>query len=128
MLSEEKFYDKAQKFALYPTVNDEFFTFQELKDKISKTQTDKDEKLIILYASNKDEQHPYIEAAKEKGYEVLLLDSPIISHLIQKLETSNEKVTFSRVDADVIDKLIKKDHQEISKLSDKEKEKLKNNY
>ena len=125
MLSEEKFFDKAQKFALYPNVDEKFFTLDELKEKISKTQTDKDGKLVILYASNKNEQHPYIEAAKEKGYEVLLLDSPIISHLIQKLETSNEKVTFSRVDADVIDKLIKKDHQEISKLSDKDKEKLK---
>jgi molecular chaperone HtpG len=125
MLSEEKFFDKAQKFALYPNVDEKFFTLEELKDKISKTQTDKDGKLVILYASNKNEQHPYIEVAKEKGYEVLLLDSPIISHLIQKLETSNEKVTFSRVDADVIDKLIKKENQEISKLSDKEKEKLK---
>ena len=125
MLSEEKFFDKAQKFALYPNVDEKFFTLDELKEKISKTQTDKDGKLVILYASNKNEQHPYIEAAKEKGYEVLLLDSPIISHLIQKLETSNEKITFSRVDADVIDKLIKKDHQEISKLSDKDKEKLK---
>jgi molecular chaperone HtpG len=125
MLSEEKFFDKAQKFALYPNVDEKFFTLEELKDKISKTQTDKDGKLVILYASNKNEQHPYIELAKEKGYEVILLDSPIISHLIQKLETSNEKVTFSRVDADVIDKLIKKENQEISKLSDKEKEKLK---
>jgi len=125
MLSEEKFFDKAQKFALYPNVDEKFFTLEELKEKISKTQTDKDGKLVILYASNKNEQHSYIEVAKEKGYEVLLLDSPIISHLIQKLETSNEKVTFSRVDADVIDKLIKKENQEISKLSDKEKEKLK---
>ena len=125
MLSEEKFFDKAQKFALYPNVDDKYFTFDELKEKISKTQTDKDGKLVILYASNKNEQHPYIEAAKEKGYEVLLLDSPIISHLIQKLETKNEKATFSRVDADVIDKLIKKENEEISKLNDKEKEKLK---
>merc|ERR1712086_552571 len=125
MLSEDKFFDKAKKFALYPTVNDEFFTFEELKGKISKTQTDKDEKLIILYASNKDEQHPYIEAAKAKGYEVLLLDSPIISHLIQKIESSNEKLNFTRVDSDVIDKLIKKDEKEVSKLDDKEKEKLK---
>ena len=70
MLSEEKFYDKAQKFALYPTVNEEFLTFEELKEKISKTQTDKDGKLVVLYASNKNEQHPYIETAKEKGYEV----------------------------------------------------------
>jgi molecular chaperone HtpG len=125
MLSEEKFYEKAQKFALYPTVNDEFLTFEELKEKVSKNQTDKDGKIVILYASNKNEQHPYIETAKEKGYEVLLLDSPIISHLIQKIETSNDKITFSRVDADVVDNLIKKENEEISKLDDKEKEKLK---
>ena len=125
MLSEEKFFDKAQKFALYPTISGDYFTFEELKDKISKTQTDKDGNLIILYASNKNEQHSYIEAAKEKGYEVLLLDSPIISHLIQKIETSNEKVKFSRVDADVIDKIIKKENKEVSKLDDKQKEKLK---
>ena len=125
MLSEEKFYEKAEKFALYPTVNDEYFTLEELKKKISKTQTDKDGKLVILYTSNKDEQHSYIEAAKDKGYEILVLDSPIISHLIQKIETSNDKITFSRVDADVIDKLIKKENEEISKLDDKEKEKLK---
>jgi molecular chaperone HtpG len=125
MLSEEKFFDKAQKFALYPTVNGDYFTFEELKDKISKNQTDKDGNLIILYTSNKNEQHSYIEAAKEKGYEVLLLDSPIISHLIQKIETSNEKVNFSRVDADVIGKIIKKKNEEVSKLDDKQKEKLK---
>ncbi|MGY8945635.1 MAG: molecular chaperone HtpG [Flavobacteriales bacterium] len=125
MLSEEKFFDKAQKFALYPTVNEDYFTFEELKEKVSKNQTDKDGNLIILYASNKNEQHSYIEAAKEKGYEILILDSPIISHLIQKIETSNEKVNFSRVDADVIDKLIKKENEEISKLDEKEKEKLK---
>ena len=125
MLSEEKFYEKAEKFALYPTVNDQYFTLEELKKKISKTQTDKDGKLVILYTSNKDEQHSYIEAAKDKGYEILVLDSPIISHLIQKIETSNDKITFSRVDADVIDKLIKKENEELSKLDDKEKEKLK---
>ena len=125
MLSEEKFYEKAEKFALYPTVNDEYFILEELKKKISKTQTDKDGKLVILYTSNKDEQHSYIEAAKNKGYEILVLDSPIISHLIQKIETSNDKITFSRVDADVIDKLIKKENKELSKLDDKEKEKLK---
>tara|TARA_Y100000741_G_scaffold353748_1_gene327294 strand:+ start:523 stop:2397 length:1875 start_codon:yes stop_codon:yes gene_type:complete len=125
MLSEDKFFDKAKSFALYPTVDDKYLTFDELKVKIAKNQTDKDGKLIILYASNKDEQHSYIETAKSKGYEVLLLDSPIISHLIQKLETTNEKISFARVDADVIDKLINKETNEVSKLSDKEKEKLK---
>jgi len=126
MLSEDKFFDKAQNFALYPNVDNGFFTFEELKDKVSKSQTDKDGNLILLYASNVNDQHSYIESAKEKGYEVLLLDSPIISHVIQKLETSNEKIKFTRVDADVVDKLIQKDEKEVSKLNDKEKEKLKN--
>ena len=126
MLSEDKFFDKAQNFALYPNVDNGFFTFEELKGKVSKSQTDKDGNLILLYASNVNDQHSYIESAKEKGYEVLLLDSPIISHLIQKLETSNEKIKFTRVDADVVDKLIQKDEKEVSKLNDKEKEKLKN--
>ena len=125
MLSEDKFFDKAQNFALYPNVDDKFFTFDELKEKISKSQTDKDGNIIILYASNVNDQHSYIQAAKDKGYEILLLDSPIISHLIQKLETSNEKIKFTRVDADVIDKLIQKDEKEISKLDEKQKEKLK---
>ena len=125
MLSEDKFFDKAQKFALYPTVNDSFFTFDEFLEKTKDAQTDKDGNQIVLYAANKDAQHSYIESAKEKGYEVLLLDSPIISHLMQKLETSNEKVKFTRVDADHIDNLIKKDDTIISKLSDKEKETLK---
>ncbi len=125
MLSEDKFFDKADKFALYPTVDGSFFTFEELQEKIKDSQTDKDDKLVILYASNEDEQHTYIQAAKDKGYEVLLLDSPIVSHLIQKLETSKEKITFARVDADHVDNLIKKDEETISKLSDEEKETLK---
>ena len=125
MLSEDKFFDKAQKFALYPTVDDSFFTFQEFLEKTKDAQTDKDGNQIILYAANKDAQHSYIQSAKDKGYEVLLLDSPIISHLMQKLETSNDKVKFTRVDADHIDNLIKKDDTVISKLSDEEKETLK---
>jgi len=126
MLSEDKFYDKAKKFALYPTVNDTFFTFDELVEKTKDTQVDKDGNHVLLYAANKDAQHSYIQAAKEKGYEVLLLDSPIISHLMQKLETSGDgKIKFTRVDADHIDNLIKKDDNVISKLSDEEKEKLK---
>jgi molecular chaperone HtpG len=125
MLSEDKFFDKAQKFALYPTVDDAFYTFNEFIEKTKDAQTDKDGNQIILYAANKDAQHSYIHSAKEKGYEVLLLDSPIISHLMQKLETSNEKVKFTRVDADHIDNLIKKEDTVISKLSDEEKESLK---
>ncbi len=125
MLSEDKFFEKADKFALYPTIDGKYFTFEELEAKIKDTQTDKDDKLVILYASDKEAQHSYIEAAKAKGYEVLLLDSPIVPHLMQKLETSKEKISFARVDADHIDNLIKKEDTTISKLSDEEKEKLK---
>lgn len=125
MLSDDKFFDKADKFALYPTVDGAFYTFEELQEKIKATQTDKDNKLVLLYASDKEAQHSYIEAAKAKGYEVLLLDSPIISHLMQKLETSKENISFARVDADHIDNLIKKDEEQISKLSEEEKETLK---
>lgn len=125
MLSEPKFYEKAGAFMLYPTVNDTFLTLDELKEKIKDVQTDKDGKLIVLYAANKDAQHQYIEAAAAKGYEVLLLDSPIVAHLIQKLEGDNENLSFVRVDADHIDNLIKKDDTVISKLSDEQQEKLK---
>ena len=125
MLTEDKFFDKAQDFMLYPTVDGNYHTFAELKEKLAAAQTDKDDKLVLLYASNKEEQHSYIAAAKDKGYEVLLLDSPIISHLIQKMETSQEKISFARVDGDHIDNLIKKDEEAISKLSDQEKETLK---
>mgnify|MGYP001628261552 FL=1 len=125
MLSEDKFLEKADKFALYPTVDGDFYTFEELEAKIKDNQTDKDDKLVILYASDKEAQHSYIEAAKKKGYEVLLLDSPIVPHLMQKLETSKENLSFVRVDADHVDNLIKKEDTTISKLSDEEKEKLK---
>tara|TARA_B100000686_G_scaffold354666_1_gene466259 strand:- start:25720 stop:27600 length:1881 start_codon:yes stop_codon:yes gene_type:complete len=125
MLSEEKFFEKADKFALYPTTDGEYLTYNELEKKIKPNQTDKDDKLIILYASNVEDQHSYISTAKEKGYTVILLDSPIISHLIQKIETSKSKVSFSRVDGDSIEKLIQKDETVLSKLSEKEKEKLK---
>lgn len=124
MLSEDKFYDKAEKFALYPTVDGSFFTLEELKEATKDLQIDKDDKHIILYASNVDEQHAYIEAAKEKGYQVVLLDSPIVSHLIQKLESSNEKLSYARVDGDAIENLIKKEEATVSKLSEEEKEKL----
>ena len=125
MLSEEKFYEKAGAFVLYPTVDDKYFTLEELKENLKETQTDKDGKLVVLYAGNKEAQHSYIEIAKEKGYEVLLLDSPIISHLIQKIENDNKDLSFVRVDSDHIDNLIKKEETTISKLSDTEKESLK---
>ncbi len=124
MLSEPKFYEKAGAFTLYPTVSGTYYTLEELKDKIKDTQTDKDGNLVVLYASNKDSQDSYISAAKNKGYEVLLLDSPIVSHLIQKLEADNEKMTFVRVDADHISNLIKKEDNVISKLSEEEQKTL----
>lgn len=124
MLSEEKFFEKAEAFALYPTVDGDYYTYEELYNKIKAKQTDKDDKLVILYASNAEEQHSYIQAAKAKDYEVLLLDSPIVSHLIQKLEGAKENVTFSRVDADHVDKLIKKEDQAISKLTEAEQKQL----
>lgn len=125
MLSEPKFYEKAGDFVLYPTVDEKYFTLTELKEKIATNQTDKNGKLVVLYASNKEAQHGYIDIAKEKDYEVLLLDSPIVSHLIQKLEADNENLTFVRVDSDHIDKLIQKEDTQISKLSEEESTKLK---
>ncbi|NQX80860.1 MAG: molecular chaperone HtpG [Flavobacteriaceae bacterium] len=125
MLSDDKFFEKATKFTLYPTVDGKYHTIDALKESLKDNQTDKDGNLIVLYSSNKEAQHSYIEEAKKKGYNVVLLDSPIISHLIQKLESSNENVKFTRVDSDFIDNLIKKDDTQISKLSDEEKDKLK---
>lgn len=125
MLTEPKFYEKAGEFTLYPTVDGKYFTLAELKEKIKDNQTDKNDNLIVLYASNKEAQHSYIAEAKERGYEVLLLDSPIVTHLIQKLEADNEKMQFARVDADSIDKLIQKSDDEISKLSEEEQQQLK---
>ncbi|TVZ59069.1 molecular chaperone HtpG [Flavobacteriaceae bacterium MAR_2010_105] len=124
MLSEEKFFEKADAFALYPTVDGKYYTYEELYNKIKANQTDKDDKLVILYAADKDAQHSYIEAAKAKGYEVLLMDSPIVSHLMQKLETSKENISFNRVDADHIDNLIKKEDTKISKLTEEQKTEL----
>jgi len=118
MLSEEKFFEKSDAFALYPTVDGKYYTYEELFNKIKANQTDKDGKLVVLYTSDKDAQHSYIESAKSKDYEVLLLDSPIISHLIQKLESTKENVTFARVDGDHINNLIKKDETTISKLDE----------
>jgi len=124
MLTEDKFYEKAQDFALYPTVEGKYFTLSELREKIKDNQTDKDGNVVVLYTSNKEEQHSYIETAKEKGYEILLLDSPIITHLLQKVESESEKISFVRVDSDHIDSLIKKDEEQISKLSEDEKKEL----
>ena len=125
MLTEEKFFEKAESFYLYPTVDGEFFTYEELKEKSAPLQTDKDGKIIYLYASDKDAQHSYIEGAKAKGYQVLLMNTPIVGHLLQKLEGSKENMSFVRVDSDSIDNLIKKEDTTPSKLSEDEKTVLK---
>ncbi|SKB80258.1 molecular chaperone HtpG [Soonwooa buanensis] len=125
MVTEDKFYEKSDKFMLYPTTDGKYLLWDELIENIKDKQTDKNGKTVILYASNTDLQDSYIQTAKAKGYEVLLMDSPLVPHLIQKLESTKDKVTFARVDADNINKLIEKDEPVIAKLNDGEKENLK---
>ena len=125
MLTDDKFYEKAADFVLYPTVDGKYYTLTELKEAIQSFQTDKNGKIVVLYAQNKEQQYAAIEEATAKGYQVLLLDSPIVPHLIQKLEGDNEGLTFARVDAAPITKLIEKDEPIIAKHSEEEKQTLK---
>jgi molecular chaperone HtpG len=125
MLSEEKFYEKAQKFALLKNTDGKSFTFEEYSEKVKPAQTDKDKRVIYLYTTNIEEQHSFIETAKERGYDVLVFDSPIDPHYINQLESKLENTSFVRVDSDTIDKLIKKDDAQPSKLSEEEQNKLK---
>ncbi len=125
MLSEEKFYEKAKKFALLKNVDGKYFTFDEYKSLIEKNQTDKDKKLVYLYTTDADKQYPYIENAKSKGYDVLLMDGVIDNHFVNHLEQKFENARFVRVDADVIGKLIQKEEAAASKLDDKTKEDIK---
>ena len=124
MLTEQKFFDKANDFALYKNTENHYYTFSEFFEKVKEPQKNKDGKTIILYTNDKKEQHSFVKTATDKGYEVLELGGPLISHLISRLESTNTDVQFSRVDADIIDKLIEKEDTEVSKLSDKEKDKL----
>ncbi len=126
MLTEEKFFERAQKFFLFKDVEDKFYTFDELKEQIKEAQTDKHGNLVVLYASDKDEQYNFIAAAQQKNYKVVILDTPLTAHLVGKLEQAFEETKFARVDADTIDKLIEKEEEIPSKLSDEEKEKVKN--
>lgn len=132
MISDEKFYERSNAFALFPTTENTFYTFAELKEKISPNQTDKDGNLIVLYTSDEEEQHGYIEQAKERGYVVVKLDTMIDNHFIQQLETKNEpsadrqgKTQFKRVDADIISNLIPKEESAVSVLSNEQEEQLK---
>lgn len=124
-LADEKFYEKAQKFFLLKNTDGKYFTLDEYKSHIETLQKDKNDTLVYLYAADVDTQHVYIEAAKDKGYDVLLMDGFLDTHFINMLEQKIEKSKFTRVDADIIDKLIEKDEVQPSKLSDEEKEKLK---
>ncbi len=125
MLSDDKFGERALKFNLLKNVEGKSFTHDEYLDHVRPLQTDKDENLILLYAANKSEQHTFIDAAINRGYDVLLMDSPLDSHLVNMLESKLEKVRFVRVDADTVDKLIVKEEPLPSKLTEEEQERLK---
>jgi molecular chaperone HtpG len=124
-LTDQKFMEKYKTFMLFPTVNDEYLTWDEMIEKTKTNQTDKDENHIILYSSDKEKEFSYLKSAQDKGYEVIVLDSQLVPHLIQKFESENEKLRFVRIDSGHIDELIKKEETSISLLSDKEKEDLK---
>ena len=120
MLTDEKFCERAEKFALLKNCNDKFFSHEEYKTLIEPNQTDKDKKLVYLYTADKIEQYTYIESAKNKGYDVLLFDSQLDSHFVNLLESKFKDSTFARVDADHIDKLICKEEIERPDLSEEE--------
>jgi molecular chaperone HtpG len=125
MISDEKFYERSNSFALFPTTENSFYTFAELKEKITPNQTDKDGNLVVLYTSDEEEQHSYIVQAKERGYEIVKLDTMIDNHFIQQVEMKNEKTQFKRVDADIVSNLIPKEEEAVSVLSKEQEEKLK---
>ena len=125
MLSEEKFYDRAEKFSLLKNTDKEFFTFEDYKKKIEPLQKDKDKVLVYLYATNVEEQHAYIAKAKAKGYDVLLMDTVLDNHFVNLLEQKWKDTRFVRVDSDVVEKLIPKEDSIPEKLSKEEQEKLK---
>jgi len=124
-VTDEKFYERAKTFYLFKNIENKYFTFDEYKTHIEALQKDKEENLIYLYTSDVDSQHVYIHAAKERGYDILLFDGFLDTHFINMLEQKLEKSRFTRVDADVIDKLIQKDEVQVSKLSEEDTKKLK---
>ena len=118
MLSEQDFYDKAKGYALFKDIDGKCFTYEEYRDLIKDAQTDKDGNLIYLYATDKDEQYTYIQAARDKGYSVLLFDGQLDTPLVGLLEQKFEKSRFSRVDGDVVDRLIRKEEEKSTELSE----------
>jgi len=125
ILTEEKFWEKAEKFTLLKNVDDKCFTIEEYKTLIAENQTDKEGKLVFLYTSDKDGQHAYVEAARAKGYDVLLMDGQLDVHIVSKLEQHIDKSSFVRVDSDVVENLIVKGEKTTLTLSEPEQETLK---
>lgn len=125
MISEEKFYDRATKFALLKSVDNTYATLEEYKEKVKETQKDKNGKIVYIYANNDKEQHSFIESAKSAGYDVLLMDNVIDNHTMQHLEQKDQEVRFVRVDSDTVDQLIPKDEVAESVMSEKDQEKVK---
>jgi molecular chaperone HtpG len=125
MISEEKFYDKGKDFVLLNNTQNEYFTLEEYKEKVKPAQTDKNDMLVYLYATDSDKQDTFIQSANKKGYDVLNLNSPIDPHFISQLEQKLEKTSLKRVDADVADKIISKEDQTVNVLNDDEKAKVK---
>ncbi len=125
MLTDDKFYEKAIKFALLKDVDGKFYTFEEYKKKIEANQKDKYDKLVFIYTNDKEGQHSYIESAKEQGYNVLLMDNIIDVHFVQFMETKETNITFVRVDSETSDNLVQKDEKKESVLSEKQQEKVK---
>ncbi len=125
MLTDEKFCERAMKFALLKNTEGQFFSLKDYREKIAPLQTDKDKNVIYLYATDATEQHAYIAKAKEKGYDVLVMDSPLNSHFLNLLEQKIDKARFVRVDADVVEKLIAHEDSIPSKMSKEDQDKLK---
>lgn len=125
MLSNETFYERAEKFALLKDTDDKYYTFEEYKTQIEENQTDKNKKIVVLYATQPEEQYTYLDAAKAKGYSVLLMDSVIDTHFIDFMERKHENVSFKRVDADIVEKLIEKEEEKLeSKLNEEDRKKV----
>jgi molecular chaperone HtpG len=124
ILSDEKFFEKASKFALLKNTDGKYFTLDEYKDHVNTLQTDKDKKVVYLYSNNAIDQHSFIAAAKERNYDVLLMEGPLASHYINFLESKIENTSFVRVDSNTVDKLIDKEENTVSKLNEDEKKQL----
>lgn len=128
MMSDEKFHEKALDFLLLKNVDGTYFTLNEYKEKVKANQTDKNKKIVLLYTNNPDEHHSQIDNAKAQGYDVLLFDTMIDTHFIQHLEYHDSEISFARVDADTLDKLIKKEEEKESVLNEKEKKSVKETF